>query len=46
MYGQPDKYVVVNDRTGEVTQVSDKADPDWIDDSKQGGITNNGKETI
>lgn len=34
VYGQPGKYVVVNDRTGEVTQVSDKTDPDWIDDSR------------
>ncbi|MEZ2862260.1 colicin E5-related ribonuclease [Proteus terrae] len=34
VYGQSGKYVVVNDRTGEVTQVSDKTDPDWIDDSR------------
>lgn len=34
VYGSPGKYVIVNDRTGEVTQVSDKTDPNWIDDSR------------
>ncbi|EBT1679236.1 TPA: S-type pyocin domain-containing protein [Escherichia coli] len=34
VYGSPGKYVVVNDRTGEVTQISDKTDPGWVDDSR------------
>lgn len=34
VYGTPDGYVVVNDRTGEVVQVSDKTDPAWIPDSR------------
>jgi filamentous hemagglutinin len=34
VYGTPSGYVVVNDRTGEVVQVSDKADPDWIVDGR------------
>ncbi|MES4615446.1 MAG: colicin-like bacteriocin tRNase domain-containing protein [Ewingella sp.] len=34
VYGAPGKYVVINDRTKEVTQVSDKTDPDWADDSR------------
>ncbi|MFN6776495.1 colicin E5-related ribonuclease [Proteus mirabilis] len=34
VYGEPGKYVVVNDRTGEVAQVSNKNDPRWIDDSR------------
>ena len=34
VYGSPGKYVVVNDRTGEVTQISDKKDPGWVDDSR------------
>ncbi|HEM7179485.1 TPA: hypothetical protein U2I74_004368 [Providencia stuartii] len=34
VYGEPGKYVVVNDRTGEVAQASDKKDPEWVDDSR------------
>ncbi|QHQ15802.1 hypothetical protein GMW39_07895 [Pectobacterium parmentieri] len=34
VYGESGKYVVVNDRTGEVVQVSDKNDPEWVDDSR------------
>ncbi|MBN3851328.1 hypothetical protein G3N58_31580 [Paraburkholderia sp. Ac-20342] len=34
VYGSKDGYVVVNDRTGEVVQVSDKTDPGWIVDSR------------
>ncbi len=34
VYGSPGKYVVVNERTGEVTQISDKTDPGWVDDSR------------
>lgn len=34
VYGQTGKYVVVNDRTGEVTQVSDRNDAGWVDDSR------------
>ena len=34
VYGEPGKYVVVNDRTGEVVQVSGKNKPGWIDDSR------------
>ena len=34
VYGSTGKYVVVNDRTGEVTQISDKTDPGWVDDSR------------
>lgn len=34
VYGKQSEYVVVNDRTGEVVQVSDKTDPQWIDDSR------------
>ncbi|MDI2113978.1 colicin E5-related ribonuclease, partial [Commensalibacter nepenthis] len=34
VYGKPGSYVVINDRTGEVTQVSDKIRPGWTDDSR------------
>ncbi|EFJ3386273.1 hypothetical protein KV921_004488 [Escherichia coli] len=34
VYGKPGEYVVINDRTGEVTQVSDKKDLGWMDDSR------------
>ncbi|MBA5806429.1 hypothetical protein F9883_00825 [Morganella morganii] len=34
IYGKQGEYIVVNDRTGEVVQVSDKTDPQWIDDSR------------
>lgn len=34
VYGKPGEYVVINDRTGEVAQVSDKTDKGWIDDSR------------
>ncbi|WP_320338671.1 colicin E5-related ribonuclease [Burkholderia multivorans] len=33
-YGSKSGYVVVNDRTGEVMQVSGKSDPGWIPDSR------------
>ena len=34
VYGDPSGHVIVNDKTGEVIQVSDKTDPDWIPDSR------------
>jgi filamentous hemagglutinin len=34
VYGSKDGYVVVNDRTGEVVQVSNKNDPEWATDSR------------
>ncbi|WP_354678914.1 colicin E5-related ribonuclease [Cupriavidus plantarum] len=34
VYGSKNGYVVVNDRTGEVVQVSGKNDPSWIPDSR------------
>ena len=34
VYGDSSGYMVVNDRTREVTQISDKNDPDWIVDSR------------
>ncbi|WP_036254108.1 colicin E5-related ribonuclease [Methylobacter sp. BBA5.1] len=34
VYGTKDGYVVVNDRTGEVVQVSDRNDPTWIPDGR------------
>ncbi|WP_367304060.1 colicin E5-related ribonuclease [Burkholderia multivorans] len=34
VYGSKSGYVVVNDRTGEVMQVSGKSDPGWIPDSR------------
>ncbi|MBB3465232.1 hemagglutinin repeat-containing protein [Rhizobium sp. BK377] len=34
VYGSKSGYVVVNDRTGEVVQVSGKNDPAWIPDSR------------
>ncbi len=34
VYGTPNGYVVVNDRTGEVVQVSNKRDPGWIADGR------------
>ena len=34
VYGEPGKYVVINDRTNEVAQVSGKNKPGWIDDSR------------
>ncbi|MCL4666954.1 hemagglutinin repeat-containing protein [Burkholderia pseudomallei] len=34
VYGSKSGYVVVNDRTGEVVQVSGKNDPVWIPDSR------------
>lgn len=34
VYGSKTGYVVVNDRTGEVVQVSGKNDPGWIPDSR------------
>ncbi|HDH7447848.1 TPA: S-type pyocin domain-containing protein [Escherichia coli] len=42
VYGSPGKYVVVNDRTGEVTQISDKTDPGWVDDSRMQWGNKNG----
>lgn len=32
VYGKPGKYVIINDRTNDVTQVSGKNKPGWIDD--------------
>jgi len=34
VYGSKNGYVVVNNRTGEVVQVSGKNDPGWIPDSR------------
>ncbi|WP_071759756.1 colicin E5-related ribonuclease [Burkholderia ubonensis] len=34
VYGSKSGYFVVNDRTGEVVQVSGKSDPGWIPDSR------------
>jgi RHS repeat-associated protein len=34
VYGTDGDYVVINDRTGEVVQVSDKNNPNWIPDSR------------
>lgn len=34
VYGTPKEYVVVNDKTGEVIQVSDKTNPDWKPDPR------------
>ncbi|MNV31736.1 hypothetical protein D3C71_1230560 [compost metagenome] len=34
VYGSKSGYIVINDRTGEIVQVSDKTDPDWIADSR------------
>lgn len=34
VYGSKSGYIVVNDRTGEVVQVSGKNDPSWIPDSR------------
>ncbi|MCA7972130.1 hypothetical protein CFB52_032430 [Burkholderia sp. AU18528] len=34
VYGSPDGYVIVNDITGEVVQVSGKNDPTWIHDGR------------
>jgi RHS repeat-associated protein len=34
VYGDCDGYVIVNDKTGEVIQVSDRKDPDWRPDPR------------
>ncbi|MDR2220533.1 MAG: DUF637 domain-containing protein [Methylobacillus sp.] len=34
VYGSKDGYIVRNDRTGEIVQISDKTDPNWIADSR------------
>ena len=34
VFGSRNGYIVINDRTGEVVQVSDKLDPDWIPDGR------------
>lgn len=34
VYGPKDGYVVVNDRTKEVVQISDRTDPGWIPDGR------------
>ena len=34
VYGKPGNYVVVNDRTGEVVQVSNRNDKAWVDDDQ------------
>jgi len=34
VYGTPDAHIVVNDRTREIVQVSDKTNPGWVPDSR------------
>jgi len=34
VYGEPGNYVIINNRTGDVTQVSGKTDSEWTDDSR------------
>lgn len=34
VYGSSGNYVIVNDRTGEIVQVSGRNDPNWIDDGR------------
>ncbi|WP_417790535.1 hemagglutinin repeat-containing protein [Terasakiella pusilla] len=34
VYGSSGNYVIVNDRTGEIVQVSGRNDPTWIDDGR------------
>ena len=34
VYGTPSKYVIINDITNEVVQVSDKGDPNWVPDKR------------
>lgn len=34
VHGTQTDYVVINDRTGEVVQVSDRNNPNWIPDSR------------
>ena len=34
VYGTPNGYIVVNDRTKEIVQISGKNDPNWIADSR------------
>jgi hypothetical protein len=34
VYGKHGEYVVINDRTKEIVQISDKKDPRWKDDSR------------
>ncbi|NWE25881.1 hypothetical protein HX877_09740 [Pseudomonas gingeri] len=42
VYGvPPNNYVVVNDRTGEVTQISDKNDSSWVVDSRISWVIEN-----
>lgn len=34
VYGSRNGYIIVNNRTGEVVQVSDRNDPDWVVDGR------------
>ncbi|MGE8567060.1 MAG: hemagglutinin repeat-containing protein [Achromobacter sp.] len=34
VYGSKNGYIVINDRTGEIVQASDRTDPDWVADSR------------
>jgi hypothetical protein len=34
VYGKKGEYIVINDRTKEIVQVSNKKDPEWKDDSR------------
>jgi filamentous hemagglutinin len=34
VYGSSGNYVIVNERTGEIVQVSGRNDPTWIDDGR------------
>jgi len=34
VYGSSGKYVIVNDRTNEIVQVSGRNDPSWTDDGR------------
>jgi len=34
VYGSPSGYIVVNDRTGEVVQISDRNNPNWVPDGR------------
>jgi len=34
VYGKSGSYVIINDRTHEITQLSDRNDPEWVDDGR------------
>jgi Colicin E5 ribonuclease domain len=34
VFGYPGNYIIVNDRTGAIIQVSGRNDPEWDDDSR------------